>query len=74
MMSFQIARIDKNQEVIAHIWMLINNYDNAHQFEDAEDEELPNDEEQCKSTENQCHWSLEAPGQVTTARALEQHS
>jgi hypothetical protein len=68
-----MARIDENQEVIARIWMLIDNYDNAHQYEDTEDEELPNDEEQSKSTENQCHWSLGAPERVTTARALEQH-
>lgn len=68
-----MARINENQEVIARIRMLINNYDDARRFEDAEDEELPNDEEQRKSTENQRHWSLGAPGRVTTARALEQH-
>ncbi|KIM72356.1 hypothetical protein PILCRDRAFT_93491 [Piloderma croceum F 1598] len=68
----QMAKIDKNQEVIARIQMLIDEYDKARQFRDAKDEELPDEEEQQKSAENQCHWSLGAPDRLLTAKALEQ--
>ena len=67
-----MARIDENQEVIARIRMLINNYDKTRRFEDAEDEELPDEEEQHKCEVDQRHWSLGAPDQATTARLLEQ--
>lgn len=67
-----MARIDENQEVIARIRMLIDNYDKTRRFEDAEDEELPDEEEQHKCEVDQRHWSLGAPDQATMARLLEQ--
>ena len=67
-----MAKIDENQEVIARIQMLVDEYDKARQFRDAEDEELPDEEEQQKSAENQCHWSLGAPDRLLTAKVLEQ--
>lgn len=70
--SFQMARIDENQEVIARIRMLLDNYDKTQRSDDADNEELPDEEERHKTNIAQRHWSLGAPEQVTTARALQQ--
>ena len=47
--------------------MAIDNYDKAHQLEDADDEEIPDDDEQARSGAEQRHWSLGAPEGITTA-------
>ena len=65
-----MAQIDENQEVIARIRMTIDNHDKAHQFPDAEDDKIPDQDEQLDA--EQCHWSLGAPERITTAKVLEQ--
>lgn len=67
-----MAQIDENQEVIARIRMTIDNHDKARRFPDAEDDEIPDQDEQDKLDAEQCHWSLGAPERITTAKVLEQ--
>jgi hypothetical protein len=67
-----MAQIDENQEVIARIRMTIDNYDKARRFPNAEDDEIPDQDEQDKLDAEQRHWSLGAPEHITTAKALEQ--
>lgn len=69
---FQMARIDENQEAIARIRMAIDNYDRARRHLDAEEDEIPDDEELHKSVMDERHWSLGAPEKKTIAKNLEQ--
>jgi len=67
-----MVQIDENQEVISRIHMAIDNHNEACQFPDVEDDEIPDQDEQHKLDAEQCHWSLGAPEHITMAKVLEQ--
>ena len=67
-----MGQIDENQEVIAQIQLAINAYDKS-QLPDniLHDNEIPAQEEDDCAQRDSCSWYLGAPGQLTTAKKLE---
>ncbi|EGO00926.1 hypothetical protein SERLA73DRAFT_71896 [Serpula lacrymans var. lacrymans S7.3] len=70
-----MARIDENQEAIAHIRMTVDNYDKAH-HNDTEDQDLGddagrNDDQRSTQPTPDNHWMLGSPTNLTSSVVME---